>query len=138
MEVLMATTECPLQVATTHLRLKPDGRAECLTVSPDLWPDIMAGKLGSFHNEYLVTMASFDAHWSSWEVHPHGDEIVILMSGAMDFILDTPDGEQRCSVRNPGEFIFVTKGVWHTANVVEPSIMLFITAGEGTEGRPRT
>ena len=134
----MTTTECPLQIATTHLRLKPDGRAEPLTVCPDLWPDIIAGKLGSFHNEYLVTTANFTADWESWEVHPNGDEIVILMSGAMDFILDTPDGEQTCSVRNPGEYIFMTKGVWHTANAVKPSTMLFITAGEGTRGKPRT
>ncbi|MES2623721.1 MAG: cupin domain-containing protein [Pseudomonadota bacterium] len=134
----MTTTECPLQVATTHLRLKPDGRAEPLTVSPAFWPDIIAGKLGTFHNEYLVTTANFTENWTSWEIHPNGDEIVILMSGAMDFILDTPDGEQMCSVRNAGEYIFVTKGVWHTANVVKPSTMLFITAGEGTRNRART
>jgi mannose-6-phosphate isomerase-like protein (cupin superfamily) len=133
----MTTTECPLHVANTHLRLKPDGRAELLTVSPAFWPDIMAGKLGSFHNEYLVTTATFETSWESWEIHPNGDEIVILMSGAVDFVLDTPDGEEICPVRNPGEYIFVTKGVWHTANVVKPSTMLFITAGEGTQGRPR-
>ena len=133
----MTTTECPLQVATTHLRLRPDGRAEPLPVSPSLWPDIMAGKLGTFHNEYLVITANFEESWTSWEMHPNGDEIVILMSGAMDFVLDTPDGEEKCCVRNPGEFIFVTKGVWHTANVVQPSTMLFITAGEGTQHRQR-
>ena len=133
----MTTTECPLHVATTNLRLKPDGRAEPLTVSPAFWSDIKAGKLGSFHNEYLVTSMSFDASWTSWEVHPNGDEIVILMSGAMDFVLDTPDGEEICSVRDPGEYIFVTRGTWHTANVVQPSTMLFITAGEGTHHRPR-
>src|SRR5687768_8286818 len=99
--IAMNATECPLQVTTTYLRLKPDARIEPLTVSPTFWPDVMAGKLGTFHNEYLVSMFNFDANWPNWEMHPNGDEIVILLSGAMDFILDTPDGEQTCSVRNP-------------------------------------
>lgn len=31
----------------------------------------------------------------------------------------------------------VPKGTWHTANPLEPTTMVFITAGEGTQVRPR-
>lgn len=127
----------PLHIASTHLRLKPDGRAERLPVTPQFWPDLIAGKYGDFHNEYLVTTSSFDADWPSWEQHPNGDEIVILLSGAVDFILETAEGERRIEVRKPGEYAFVPKGTWHTAHPLQPTTLLFITAGEGTQGRPR-
>ena len=37
----------------------------------------------------------------------------------------------------PGEFAVVPKGIWHTADVIEPGEALFVTAGEGTSHRPR-
>lgn len=37
----------------------------------------------------------------------------------------------------PGEYAFVPQGTWHTANPLQPTTMLFITAGEGTQVRPR-
>lgn len=126
-----------LNIASTHLRLKPDGHAEKLPVGPEFWPDVMAGRLGSFHHEYLVTTFTFDEDWASWEMHPNGDEIVVLLSGVVDFILDVPGDQQTVSIRQPGDYAFVPQGTWHTANVLEKSMMLFITAGEGTEGKPR-
>jgi quercetin dioxygenase-like cupin family protein len=130
-------TLAPLHLGSTHLRLKPDGRADQLTVTDQFWPDVMAGKHGDFHNEYLVTTYSFAEPWPTWEQHPNGDEIVILLAGAVDFILETPEGERRVAVRKPGEYAFVPKGTWHTANPREPTTMVFITAGEGTQVRPR-
>lgn len=127
----------PLNAATTYLRLKPDGMAEQLPVGQSFWPDLMAGKYGSFHHEYLVTTSSFDENWPAWENHPNGDELVFLLSGAVDFILDLPTGQQVVQVRKPGDYAFVPKGTWHTANPLQPTTMLFITAGEGTQGKPR-
>ena len=126
-----------LQLATTYLRLKADGMAEKLPVGPDFWPNIIAGKLGDFHHEYLVTMYTYDQNWPSWEIHPNGDEIVLLISGAADFILEMPQGNQVIAVRQPGDYAFVPKGTWHTANPLQPTTMLFITAGEGTRNRAR-
>jgi mannose-6-phosphate isomerase-like protein (cupin superfamily) len=127
----------PLHIATTHLRLKPDGGAERLAVTEDFWPDLIAGKFGDFHHEFLVSASRFETDWNSWEVHPNGDEIVILLAGAMDFILERDDGNQVVALRHTGNFVFVPRGVWHTADLVEPATLLFITAGEGTTGRPR-
>jgi quercetin dioxygenase-like cupin family protein len=129
--------QAPLHLTSTHLRLKPDGMADQLPVTPQFWPDLIAGKYGDFHNEYLVTTFSFEQNWPTWEQHPNGDEIVILLSGSVDFILETADGERMTQVRKPGEYVVVPKGHWHTANPLEPTMMLFITAGEGTQVRPR-
>ncbi len=135
----MSNPQAALHLATTYLRLKPDGMAEKLPVDASFWPNLMAGKLGDFHHEYLVTMYTYDQNWSSWEQHPNGDEMVFLISGAADFILEMPDGEgeQIIEVRQPGDYAFVPKGTWHTANPLQPTTMLFITAGEGTQNRAR-
>lgn len=126
-----------LNIETTYLRLKPDGMADKLQAGPEFWPNLMAGKLGDFHHEYLVVTSAFGENWPSWEIHPNGDEIVLLLSGSVDFILETEDGEKIIEVRKPGDYAFVPKGTWHTANALAPTTMLFITAGEGTRGRPR-
>ena len=68
----MSQGQAALNATTTCLRLKPDGMADKLPVGPDFWPDLIAGKLGDFHHEYLVTTFSFDQNWSSWEIHPNG------------------------------------------------------------------
>ncbi|MES2603708.1 MAG: cupin domain-containing protein [Pseudomonadota bacterium] len=126
-----------LNIETNYLRLKPDCMVDKLPVGPEFWPDLMGGKLGDFRNEYLVLTSTFAENWSSWEIHPNGDEIVLLLSGSVDFILETEEGEKVIEVRKPGDYAFVPKGTWHTANALAPTTMLFITAGEGTRGRPR-
>lgn len=35
-----------------------------------------------------------------------------------------------------GEYVLVTRNVWHTARTSEPITMLFLTPGAGTENRP--
>jgi mannose-6-phosphate isomerase-like protein (cupin superfamily) len=133
----MTTLLSPLHIATTHLRLRPDAGADTLPVTEAFWPDLIAGKYGDFHHEFLVSASRFEADWDSWEIHPNGDEIVILLNGAMDFILERSEGNQTASLRHTGDFVFVPRATWHTANMIEPANLLFITAGEGTQGRPR-
>jgi len=36
-----------------------------------------------------------------------------------------------------GEYAINPPGVWHTADVTETATAIFITAGEGTQHRPR-
>lgn len=127
----------PFNVASTFLRLRSDSSIEPLPVGNDFWPRLMAGQLGSFHHEYLVTTAHYAADWQSWEQHPLGDEIVVLLSGAVSFVLDEGHGTTRqVGLDAPGSYVLVPRGAWHTAKVHAPAQLLFITAGEGTRGRP--
>jgi oxalate decarboxylase/phosphoglucose isomerase-like protein (cupin superfamily) len=68
-------------------------------------------------------------------MHPNGDEIVCLLDGSMDFILEAKDGNRTVELSQSGSYVIVPKGTWHTAKVNRPSRMLFITAGEGTQHR---
>jgi mannose-6-phosphate isomerase-like protein (cupin superfamily) len=125
-----------LDLDTTFLRLRGDGSMEPLPVGTDFWPRLMAGQLGDFHHEYLVTTARYDADWPGWEQHPLGEEVVILLSGAVTFVLEQDGGTREVELGAQGAFVLVPRGTWHTAKVKSPSQLLFITAGEGTRGRP--
>lgn len=83
----------------------------------------------------LVLFGDQDASWESWERHPAGEELVVLMSGRVD-LLQEIDGEVRVVELTPGTAVVNPRGVWHTADVHEPGQALFITPSRGTEGRP--
>lgn len=122
-------------LASTYLRLRSDVSVEPLPVDDTFWRRLMSGELGSFHNEYLVTVHAFDVDWSSWERHPNGDEVVCLLDGEVTFILEQQNEHHAVTLDECGAYVIVPKGTWHTAEVAAPSRMLFITAGEGTEHR---
>jgi mannose-6-phosphate isomerase-like protein (cupin superfamily) len=83
----------------------------------------------------LVCITAQDATWDTWERHPAGEEVVILLSGRVDVVLDRPEGEQVVAL-HPGEAMVNPTNVWHTARVHQPGQALFITPGRGTEHRP--
>lgn len=84
----------------------------------------------------LVAMHRFSESWTSWEMHPAGDEVVLCIAGEITLIQDLPGGIDSVVLR-PGEYAVNPPGVWHTADVVGPATALFITAGMGTENRAR-
>jgi mannose-6-phosphate isomerase-like protein (cupin superfamily) len=69
------------------------------------------------------------------EVHPDGDEILYLISGGVDVILEEADSDRTVSVK-PGQAVVVPQGVWHRVELREPSHLLFITPGPGGAHRP--
>jgi quercetin dioxygenase-like cupin family protein len=84
----------------------------------------------------LVTMHTFSEPWGSWEVHPHGEELVLCVDGEITLYQEI-DGEVRQATIRTGEAIINPPGAWHTADVAGTATALFITAGMGTENRPR-
>jgi mannose-6-phosphate isomerase-like protein (cupin superfamily) len=65
-----------------------------------------------------------------WEMHPHQDEMLYLLEGAITVILrsepEREDGEQLLQL-HPGEACIVPQGMWHRQIVVLPGTMLFLT-----------
>lgn len=74
------------------------------------------------------------------ELHPDGDELLYLISGAVDVVLDDGDletvGTETTTPLEPGEAFIVPKGVWHRVVVKEPSHFVHITPGPGDGHRP--
>lgn len=85
----------------------------------------------------LVSMYTFDAPWDSWEMHPAGTEVVICTAGAMTLHQEHADGTTATVTITAGEYAINPPGTWHTADVAGSATAVFITAGIGTELRPR-
>lgn len=85
----------------------------------------------------LVSVHSFDEPWDTWEVHPHGNEVVLCLQGAITLHQERPDGSTATIELGPGEYAINEPGVWHTADTDGKATALFITPGLDTEHRPR-
>lgn len=85
----------------------------------------------------MVAMHSFSAPWAMWEMHPEGSEVVLCTAGTMTLHQEHPDGHVSVVTLGPGDYAINDPGVWHTADVEEEATAVFITAGKGTQHRPR-
>lgn len=84
----------------------------------------------------LVSLLPHTSDWETWERHPAGDELVVALSGRIIVIHDRTEGEHRVEL-SAGRALVNPRGVWHTADVLEPGEALYITPGLGTEHRGR-
>lgn len=84
----------------------------------------------------LVSMHTFSASWDSWEMHPKGAEVVLCTAGEIALIQEI-EGQPVRTTLSAGQYAINPAGVWHTADVDTAATALFITAGLGTEMRPR-
>ena len=130
-------SSAPPNLSSTYLRIRgADAGIEPLPTGSDFWPRLMSGALGTFHNEFLVTTLSYDKPWPSWERHPNGDELVLLLEGRATFVLESDGGERTVELAESGDYVLVPRGTWHTSRGRTACRLLFVTAGEGTEIRP--
>jgi quercetin dioxygenase-like cupin family protein len=84
----------------------------------------------------LVSTFTFDEPWDTWEMHPHGSEVVLCVAGEMTLVQEI-DGQHVRTKLTAGEYAINAPGVWHTADVEGEATALFITSGIGTQNRPR-
>ncbi len=69
------------------------------------------------------------------EMHPDGDELLFLVSGAITVRLELPTGDRTVDM-GPGEALVVPKGTWHRINLREPGRLVHITPGPHGDHRP--
>lgn len=121
----------------TYVHFGPSGDCEQVEVTDAFWPDVMSGKR-AYPGRMMVAF-TFEGDWSTKEIHPAGDELVVVQEGAVDLVLiETPplqNGEQVVSLK-AGDCAVIPKGVWHTARNARGCCALFFTQGEGTESVP--
>jgi len=69
------------------------------------------------------------------EMHPDGDELLYLISGAVTVTLELANGD--CLVDlGAGDAVVVPKGVWHQITMREPGRLIHITPGPNGKARP--
>jgi mannose-6-phosphate isomerase-like protein (cupin superfamily) len=101
------------------------GVGSTATPLPDFaWsPEYLAGYQERFAADgaegRLICVMPQEETWDSWERHPAGDEVVVLLSGRVDLVQDL-DGAEHVVELQAGQAVINPAGVWHTARVHEP------------------
>ncbi|MBM9623431.1 cupin domain-containing protein [Streptomyces zhihengii] len=85
----------------------------------------------------MVMIFDGDGPGDHWERHPAGDELVVCLSGSVTVTRDVDGVPDRVPL-GPGEATINPAGVWHAVDMEGPSSILAVTAGLGTDHRPRT
>jgi quercetin dioxygenase-like cupin family protein len=132
-------TDPAFDLSTTHVHLGLGSRAIPVADfewSPEFLTRYTADHEADGNEGRLVMMGSSDASWTSWERHPAGEELVVVVSGRLTLIQEIDGVERHIELRD-GEAIVNPRNVWHTADINEPCRTLFVTPGLGTEHRPR-
>ena len=124
----------PYDLSTTFAVLDTGTGVAAVPVTPSLYEDLDRDFEG-FTGRRLVSWFSFAEDWPTWEMHPAGEELVCLVSGSVALVLADGDAERVVELSNPGAYVLIPRGTWHTARTTGCT-MLFITPGEGTENRP--
>lgn len=120
-----------LERTYVHLADGPDAKA--VPVTPDFWQTI--GTRSDLAGGRLVSASRFSEDWPHWEVHPAGEELVMLVSGALDLVLEDASGARETIALRGRGALLIPRGTWHWARVREPSEMWFVTYGAGTQHR---
>ena len=129
----------PNELAQNPVYLGRGGRVDRepdFTGDMQWYADMVARHQGDGADGFLLSQHTFSASWDMWERHPNGHEVVLCVAGELTLVQEV-DGEQRRQALRPGEYAINEPGVWHTADVLESATAVFVTAGIGTEHRPR-
>lgn len=124
----------PIRLDQTFLQLVDGPEARPVPVGPDFWetlprrPELHAGR--------MITRSRTQGSWGYWEMHPAGDEVLVILDGAVDLVLETPTGETHVAAAAP-DCVVIPQGVWHRVESPDGCEILFITRGEGTQHKPR-
>lgn len=123
-------------IANTFLHVGESGKIDEIPVSESFWTDLANNAFPQLEQGRLMSAFTFSEPWSTWERHPAGEELVLLISGAATLVLEEASVERAVSLSTPGAYVLVPRNVWHTARTSEPTTMLFLTPGAGTEHKP--
>jgi quercetin dioxygenase-like cupin family protein len=106
------------------LLLHPDLGLSLLDTDASYWTNVAERR--ELAEGRVLSVFDYEGDWTWWERHPLGDELVYVLTGEVEFLLD--DGDRQWSVvLLPGTGVIVPKDTWHSARVRKTSTVLFIT-----------
>lgn len=121
----------PVRLADVHLHIRRQGKSEVRAadfsggIMKDGIIDWDPGVDGILCGESAMTTSSDH----QGERHLDGDEVLYLISGRMQVILEPDDAPSATVEIAPGEAVLVPCGVWHRLHVHEPSRLIFMGGG---------
>jgi mannose-6-phosphate isomerase-like protein (cupin superfamily) len=107
---------------------RSDGRARLVEQEPGRPPKRIDGLTVG------APMLTDDAPHAG-EIHPDGDELLYLVSGAITVRLELPEGDRTVEL-TAGQALVVPRGTWHRITLREPGTLVHITPGPNGDHRP--
>ncbi|MFT4520756.1 MAG: hypothetical protein ACI9JM_003164 [Halioglobus sp.] len=68
------------QIAEVSAVLRPDLKLQPVKITPAFYAD-MDREFSRFKDHVLIAKHTFTEDWPTWEKHPKGDEMVMLLEG---------------------------------------------------------
>lgn len=118
----------------TFARLTDVGDIEAVPLTTTFWRGKGAAASGDRFVGIVDFSSSRDLHSSSQEVHPDGDELIVLLAGALDVMIDDGSNESAIALDN-GHAAVVPRGAWHRLVIREPGRLLFINIRTSMQSR---
>ena len=127
-----ATAE-PINLSGTHTVLNSTGDVERIARGKKFSdiPRLMQDRISSL---WLLSEIDYEADWDHWKQHPAGDEIIYLLSGSIDIILDLDKHAKTIELRTNGN-LTIPRGVWYTLKIHKPCKLLTISREFNTKTR---
>jgi mannose-6-phosphate isomerase-like protein (cupin superfamily) len=122
-----------IDLSKAFIHLSDGGDAEAVKVTPMFWR--VSGKRYDRLAGVFDFSSAKDLHSSMQEMHPDADEVLFLVSGAID-VLSEEGGTERTVALESGQAVIVPRGVWHRLVMRRPGSLLFINSRKGMQGRP--
>lgn len=140
---MSASPASPFTLDEAFAFLQDGGSAPIVVKDAGFWSELMSGKptspgpaLVANGSGWLVGIYAISQDAQAWERHPAGDELLTMLRGEMDVVLEQPGGDATLTLRE-GQSCLVPRGTWHRQVVRRPGEYLGATYGRGTEHRPR-
>jgi mannose-6-phosphate isomerase-like protein (cupin superfamily) len=125
-----------LDLARTFVRLSNDGNIDAIPLTTAFWRGKGAAASGDRFVGIVDFSSSEDLHSSSQEVHPDGDELVVVLAGAIHVMVDDGSSETAIAL-DVGQAAVVPRGMWHRLVMREPGRLLFINIRTSMRSRAR-
>lgn len=129
-------TRGALELSKEFVHLADGGGAEWVELTPSFW---RGGAAGARYDRVLGAFefrSARDLHSEMQEMHPEGDEVLFLASGALDVLLDEA-GAERSVALEAGQAAIVPRGVWHRLVMRRPGTLVFVNSRTGMQSRAR-
>lgn len=125
----------PFDLATTIVKLGPRGTTEPLALTPSFWRNSRS----TGPEDRFLGVIAFDCaaqlHEGVLERHPGGDELILVLEGALALVIEETSREHRVELRE-GEACVVPRGAWHRLAMLRPGRLLFLNSRHRMESRP--
>jgi len=131
----MSPCNVAFDLSRTFILINDGPSAMPIPVGPDFWTFITQSPVANSPSGRLISLSDQHTDWGHWEMHPASDEILFMLSGSLELIVEEGGSETTVLLESPNAFI-VPRGAWHRARIRTPGKLLGITGGAGTQHKP--